>query len=420
MTLRPHLLPKSALRSCVLRCATALLAAFLAVPLAAAQYVHTRGTEIVDGQGHTLELKGTNLGNWFEPEGYMWHFDGGPASPKEIQSFITELIGPTRADAFWKTYRERYITQQDIHFIRAQGFDVVRVPLHWEFFQTPNTEGFLLLDHLIAWCRAENLYVILDLHAAEGGQTGYNIDDGHGYPWLFLDTQEQQKTIDLWARLARHYRNQRIVLGYDLLNEPIPNWVGYERFHPMLEPLYKRIAAAIRKVDRHHTLVLEGAEWAGDFSVFGPPFDSNVIYEFHKYWSGVNQSTLTPFLDFRAKYNVPIWLGESGENTDAWVARFRTLLEKNSIGWAFWPYKKMQSTSSPVTFAEPQGWDQIVAYAKLSHAGGDAGAKARIKDRPPQELIDATIDEFLNNIEFPHCTENTGYVHALLPHARQP
>ena len=98
------------------------------------------------------------------------------------------------------------------------------------------------------------------------------------------------KTIDLWVRLARRYRNERIVLGYDLLNEPIPNWPGYETFHPMLEPLYRRIATAIRKVDSHHMLVLGGAEWDGDFSVFGPPFDSNVIYQIHKYWAGVNQS----------------------------------------------------------------------------------------------------------------------------------
>jgi endoglucanase len=382
---------------------------------ASAQYVHTRGAEILDGKDRPLNLKGTNLGNWLVPEGYMWHFDDGPASPKEIEGFVTELIGPTRAEAFWHSYRQNYITQQDIHFIRAQGFNMIRVPLHWKLFQTDDAEGFQLLDRLIGWCRSEGLYVMLDLHAAEGGQTGYNIDDGHGYPWLLIDAGEQQKTIDLWARIARRYSRERIVLGYDLLNEPIPNWVGYERFHPLLEPLYKRIATAIRKVDTHHALVLGGAEWDGDFSVFGPPFDSNVIYQIHKYWMGVNQSALQPFLDFRAKYNVPVWLGESGENSDEWVARFRGLLESDDIGWAFWPYKKMRATSSPVSFNAPKGWDQIVAYAKLAHSGGDAGSKERIKARPPQELIDAAMEELLGNIEFAHCTINAGYIHALLP-----
>jgi endoglucanase len=389
---------------------------WLATVTAHGQYAHTQGVEILDGANHRIQLKGTNLGNWLVPEGYMWRFEGGPQSPKEIEGFITELVGQTRADEFWKTYRDRYVTQDDIRFIRAQGFNMVRVPLHWKLFQTDDAEGFRLLDHVVRWSHEAGLYVILDLHAAPGGQTGTNIDDGHGYPWLFRDAGAQQQTVDLWARLARHYRNEPAILGYDLLNEPIPNYTGYEVLHPALEPLYKRIATAIRAVDPHHILILGGAEWDSDFSVFGPPFDGNTIYQLHKYWMDVNQSTLQPFIDYRDKYRVPIWLGESGENTDEWVARFRALLDSNSIGWAFWPYKKMQATSAPVSFAPPAGWDQIVAYAKLPR--GDGSVQARIKERPPQSVIDTALEELLANIEFAKCTVNGGYIRALLPEAR--
>jgi endoglucanase len=388
---------------------------WLTTAAAHGQYAHTRGVEVLDGANHPIQLKGTNLGNWLVPEGYMWRFDGGPQSPKEIEGYVTELVGPTHADEFWKTYRERYITQDDIRFIRAQGFNTVRIPLHWKLFQTDDAEGFRLLDRVVKWSHEAGLYVILDLHAAPGGQTGTNIDDGHGYPWLLRDAGAQQQTIDLWARLARHYRNETAVLGYDLLNEPIPNYPGYEVLHPALEPLYKRIATAIRAVDRHHILILGGAEWDGDFSVFGPPFDNNTIYQLHKYWAGVNQSTLQPFIAYREKYHVPIWLGESGENTDEWVARFRGLLESNSIGWAFWPYKKMEVTSAPVSFTRPAGWDQIVAYAKLPR--GDGSVKQRMTQRPKQEVIDAALAEFLENIQFSKCSVNAGYIHALLPEA---
>lgn len=378
-----------------------------------AQFAHTRGTEIIGTDGKPIFLHGTNLGNWFVPEGYMWRFEGGPQSPKEIEAFVTEMIGPKESQKFWNEYRERYITEDDIRFIRTQGFNVIRVPLHWKFFQNSDSEGFRLLDRLVLWCRNAGLYVVLDLHAAPGGQTGTNIDDGHGYPWLFLDSDAQQQTVDLWKRIANHYRNEHTVLGYDLMNEPIPNYPGLSVLHPALEPLCHRIVSAIRSVDKHHIVILEGAEWAGDFSVFGAPFDANAVYEFHKYWKGVNQQTLQQFIDYRTKYSVPIWLGESGENTDLWVEHFRTLLEANHIPWTFWPYKKMEATSAPVSFAAPKGWDQIVAFAKLPR--GDGQVKARQSQRPPQPLIESAFKELLDNIQFQHCTPNPGYIRALLP-----
>jgi len=40
-------------------------------------FVHTSGVNLVDAGGHVLMLRGTNFGNWLEPEGYMFHFEGG-------------------------------------------------------------------------------------------------------------------------------------------------------------------------------------------------------------------------------------------------------------------------------------------------------------------------------------------------------
>jgi len=57
--------------------------------------------------------------------------------------------------------------------------------------------------------------VILDLHCAPGGQTGTNIDDSEGYPWLYVDAGAQKKTIEIWRRIAQHYSADTTVLGYD-------------------------------------------------------------------------------------------------------------------------------------------------------------------------------------------------------------
>ena len=84
----------------------------------------------------------------------------------------------------------------------------------------------------------------------------------------------------------------------------------------LLGPLYRRMVAAVREVDSNHVVILGGAQWDANFKVFGKPFDSNVMYTFHKYWTATDASVIKEYVDFRDKYKVPIWLGESNENKD--------------------------------------------------------------------------------------------------------
>jgi endoglucanase len=378
--------------------------------LAQNRFVHTDGKYLVTPANQKLLLRGTNLANWLEPEGYMFLLDGGPASPREIETFFNELIGPSDAARFWHDYREAYITQRDINFLRKAGFNSVRIPIHHKFFVSGG-EGFAWLDRVIAWCREAGLWVILDLHCAPGGQTGTNIDDSFGYPWLFESAADQDLTVEIWKRLAEHYRDETTVLGYDLLNEPIPHFPQLQKYNDRLEPLYKRISSAIRAVDTNHVIVLGGAQWDSNFKVFGAPFDRNVMYSFHKYWTAPNQEVIQEYLDFRDRYNVPIWLGESGENTDEWIAQFVRVLEKNEVGWCFWPYKKMGKTSAVVSFAQPPHWAEILAYAKIPANTGEA--EKRIAARPSLDHSREALRDLLQKIRFENCSVNSGYWKAL-------
>ena len=394
-------------------CSTLLLLVSAGASPATAQFVHAQGKQIVDGSGKPILLRGINLGNWMVTEGYMWHFEGGPQSTREIEEFVTEMLGPEHAAAFWHTYHDTYISRDDIHQIKQAGFNSIRIPIHWKLFTSDDAEGFRLLDRVIAWCHQEGLLVVIDLHAAPGGQTGANIDDSNGWPWLYTDASAQQQTIDLWKRIAHRYRNETAVLGYDLLNEPLPHYPQMRQFDSKLEPIYKRVTAAIRTEDTHHPIILGGAKWDTDFTVFGPPFDKNLIYQFHTYWAPPVQATVQKYVDLRDQTNVPVWLGESGENKDEWVADFTRLMEKNDIGWCFWPYKKMDAPSSPVTFAQPEHWSEIVEYAKFDRNLGHI--EDRLKKRPSQEIIDRAFASLLENIQFAHETRNPGYFHALFP-----
>ena len=374
-------------------------------------YVHADGARLVDGEGRMLTLRGTSLGNWMVREGYMFHLDKGPQSSREIDALTSELMGPAASEKFWHEYRDRYVTRADIQFLARTGCNSIRIPIDYRFFTPGNNEGFTLLDLVIGWAQEASLYVIIDMHAAPGGQTGTNIDNSWGYPWLFESPESQQETIEIWKSIATHYRDSTTVLGYEPLNEPIPTYPELQIYNARLEPLYKRIVAGIREVDKHHVVILGGAQWDTNFSVFGPPFDSNVMYTFHKYWMPPEQSAIQAYLDFRDKYHVPIWLGESGENNDEWVAQFRQLLEKNNIGWCFWPYKKMDATSAPVTFKRPRYWDEIVTFAQAFASVGDA--EKQIPRRPPMDHIRAAFDDLLENIRFENCSLNDGYLKAL-------
>ncbi len=376
-------------------------------------FVTTNGKEITY-QGKSILLKGINLGNWLEPEGYMFKFKTAN-SYRLINDVISELIGPADAAKFWQTFRSQYITKADIKLIKESGLNSVRVPFDYKLFlsdQHPGVwydEGFKLLDNVISWCKEYNVWVILDLHCAPGGQTGDNIDDGYGYPFLFENAASQDLTAELWKKIADRYKNESIVIGYDLLNEPIAPFFNTEELNKNLEPVYKKITSAIREVDTNHIVILGGAQWDSNFKIFGKPFDSKSIYTFHKYWSDTTQSVIQEYIDFRDQNNVPIWLGESGENKDQWISSFRSLLEKNNIGWCFWPYKKLDARTCMVSINKTPEFDSVIQFSEKHRETFEDIRKGR----PSKEIIEKALKDYLNNILLSNCKINNGYLNAL-------
>jgi aryl-phospho-beta-D-glucosidase BglC (GH1 family) len=379
-------------------------------------FIYAEGRNLVLPDGRPFIMRGTNLGNWLVPEGYMFKFKNVNA-PRMIDQTFNELIGPAAVDSFWHTYLNNYITGADIRYMKEIGMNSIRIPFNYRMFTSekylgksdPN-HGFELLDRLINWCKKEQLYLLLDMHCAPGGQTGDNIDDGHGYPFLFESEQDQLLTISIWKRIAARYRNEPIIIGYDLLNEPIATYFNADDFNHKLEGLYKRITAAIREVDKNHLIFLGGAQWNSNFKPFGQPFDNKLVYTFHKYWTPPTQEVIQSYIDFSNKYNVPIYCGETGENTDQWIDSFRTTLEKANVGWHFWPYKKMDDTRGIVKFARPAAYDSIIHYAETPKNNFADIRKYRPKN---MAAIRQALNDYLKNCLFENCTPNSGYIKAL-------
>ncbi len=396
------------------------LAVFLTLALAsgvlAQNFFTTKGKDILGPDGKPFLIRGTNLGNWLVPEGYMFKFEEA-SSPRLINQTITELIGAAEAKNFWKKFLDVYITAADIHYLKQVGMNSIRIPFNYRLFTNESymgdndaSRGFLYMDRVINWCKKENLYVILDMHCAPGGQTGDNIDDGDGYPFLFESEQSKNLCVAIWKKIAAHYKNEKIIIGYDLLNEPIAHYFNKEKLNPFLEPLYKKITGAIRQVDKSHILFLGGAQWDSDFRPFSIPFDNKLVYTFHKYWTAPTRDVIKDYLDFSAKYNVPIYCGETGENEDEWVETFRKMLDSNNVGWHYWPYKKLSSTRGIVTFDKPAYYDSVIAYADSPKVSFADIRKFRPTDI---EKIKKALDGFLENCRFTNCRKNSGYIKAL-------
>jgi hypothetical protein len=379
-------------------------------PVDAAGFLRTQGQNIVDEGGTPIVIRSVGLGNWFLPEGYMWKFGRQGDRPRKIEALVSELIGPRDAERFWSEYRRNYITEADVERIAQLGFNAVRPALNARLFLTEGDdptyveENFVLLDQLIGWCKKHGVYVILDMHGAPGGQTGANIDDSaNDLPELFTDPKQQQRLVDLWTTIARRYKDEPTVAAYDLLNEPLPEGTGAAaKYKHLLEPLYQRVTAAIREVDRRHMITLEGVNWANDWSVFSAPFDDNVFYQFHYYcWNHpVTLKDVGPYLDHRKRLGAPIWVGETGEKDKALYWATTQYLEANHIGWSFWPWKKMETINTPYSIPAPQEWDAIRAYSE----GGP---------KPSRETAQRAFDQLLQNIRLENCVYFPDVVNAI-------
>ncbi len=266
------------------------------------------------------------------------------SSYRLIDQALKELVGLDQTNTFWHQCQDQYITKDDICYIRKTGMNSIRIPFHYKLFTNEDymefndaNGGFELLDRVVQWYKSKRLYVILDMHDALGGQTGDNIDDSYGYPWLFENENNETLYSSIWEKIVQHHAKDTTIIGYDLLNVPIAHYFpNKDEINKKLESIYKQAISAIRKYDTNHIVMLVGAQLDSNFSVFSDwYFDNKMMYTCHRYWCDTLQNSIQDLLDFRSKVNLPLYMEETRENTDQWIASFRKLLDKNNIGWHF-------------------------------------------------------------------------------------
>ncbi|MDE6235532.1 MAG: glycoside hydrolase family 5 protein [Muribaculaceae bacterium] len=384
-------------------------------------FLHVKGHDIVDENGDKFFIKGTNLGNWLNPEGYMFGFSK-INSPHFIDEAFCQLVGPTETRKFWQNFKDNYITEEDFKFIASTGANTIRVPFNYKLFTSEDymglndpQEGFRRIDDCVKWARRNGLRLILDMHDCPGGQTGDNIDDSYGYPWLMTDPEAQDQFVKIWTDIALRYAGEDAILGYELANEPIATyWEGEERekLNKALEPLYIRTVEAIRKVDPKHIVLLGGPQWNSEFGNFTDwTFDNNIMYTCHRYGGDASADAIRSYIDFRDKTGLPMYMGEIGHNTNEWQSNFVDVLVDNNIGYTFWPYKKI-ANSSMTGVDVPEGWkEELVEFVEAPR--GSYGEIREARKLCSQERGVELLNQYVENAKASKMLKHDDYIQSI-------
>lgn len=374
--------------------------------LAQLPFLQQSGTLIVEeNTGIPVFLKGTNLGNWFIQEGFMTtHRADVYQTQSDIKRMLKDEKGATASqiEDFYSDWRHHFIRKADIDYIASKGMNCIRVPLHYELFipdeiralrneviyaseaqrnakyeayketlanwandpnfaTDPAIIGFGYINDLIDWCKANHMYIILDMHAVPGTQGSKEpiADRLHTTlpaKDLYRDKRNEDALVAIWKSISDIYKNESTIAMYELINEPN----DVKSNVPNLRGIYNRLINTIRKNNDDHLILLQGDEFGNNYKSLEPTqfsdFGANLVYSTHRYntdsyalpantYSTNDQNSdhiahLGNAIAFRDKYQVPIFCGETGLNDNyEWAADNIKALNKAGIGWTVWTYK---------------------------------------------------------------------------------
>lgn len=370
-----------------------------------AQLLTVSGQKIVNSSNQQeVILNAMNVGNWMLMEGYMMNSASQAPDQHSWKKKLKTLIGETATNEFYTAWLNNYVTQSDINKIKEMGFNTLRIPLHYEYFvnlTAPDewyTQGFQHLDRILNACKATGIYAILDLHGTPGGQSNNAISDyDNTKPSLWESNANKTKTVKLWRKLSERYKNETIIAGYDLINEPAWDISG----GVALRQLYGRITDTIRTNNDNHILFIEGNWYSNDYTGLTPAWDNNMVYVFHKYWSDNMQANIKWVLDLRSQQNRPIWCGEHGENSNDHFTKTAELFKSFNIGSSWWTYKKLESINSFVSADFPSGYNDLLSYFAGTNPNFDALTAKNI------------LTQLSENVKLENCTQNTEVLRAV-------
>lgn len=342
-------------------------------------FIKADGKQLKNDNGDTVYLRGVNAGGYMLQEIWLCATYGGTDDnssgnircQKNILDTLNSRFGSEKAKNLINAYEDNYWTTGDFENCAKLGINCIRLPIWYRNLVDENgnwyDNAFDKIDWFVETAGRYGIYVIIDMHGTYGSQNGSHNSGIYGGSTnqqkkdnsnLFFGTDastNQAKYLDMWLKIAQHYKDNPVVAGYDLLNEPMADYMNAtdvtgtkaERLSTLWN-VYDKAYKKIRTVDSNHVIIME-AVWDAD--TLPNPSDkgwTNVMYEYHQYlYSDYSdkdkqvaamQSKIDNITD--ANYDVPSYIGEFNmmSNSDSWSEGVK-LLNNNNLSWTVWNYK---------------------------------------------------------------------------------
>ncbi|TEB18768.1 glycoside hydrolase [Coprinellus micaceus] len=331
------------------------------------------GTKIVDEQGKETVLRGAGLGGWMNMENFI---TGYPGCEFQIREALAEAIGEQKASLFFDKFLEYFFQDEDAAFFKSLGLNAIRIAFNYRHFEDDmnprvlKESGFKHLDRVIDICAKHGIYTILDMHTAPGGQnTDWHSDHGSHVANFWNHKDFQDRSLWLWSELAKHYKGNKWIAGYNPLNEPT------DSKHCRVVEFYDKVHKVIRAEDPDHIIFFDGNTFASDFSQFGDAHKNwdNTAYSIHDYslfgfpnppelYTGTDEQKHRLKRSYQKKRawmderGLCVWNGEwgpvyarkqyEGDKTDETnTVRYKVLedqlklYDQDRLSWSIWLYK---------------------------------------------------------------------------------
>ncbi|HSI87021.1 MAG: glycoside hydrolase family 5 protein [Candidatus Methylacidiphilales bacterium] len=222
---------------------------------------------------------------------------------------------------------------------------------------------------------SHGIKVVIDLHSPPERKAA------DGTMRMFLEQPLQDQFVRSWEKIARRFKGNKAIYGYDLINEPVQKTPSPPELCDWLA-LQVKAARAIRAIDSETPVIIETDNWDSPdtFRWLAPVDIPHVIYQAHMYWphtythQGVKTNKditvvpypgtyadrpldkealrryLQPVRDFQLAYQVPIYIGEFSAirwapGADRYLDDLISIFEEYGWDWSYHAFREWDGWS---------------------------------------------------------------------------